>query len=396
MVLLLLLLSLSFAQVKVLSTERNEGSFAIGSLEDGVCFVGREDRGENNYDALVGVCSDKCKVYSVGSRKDDYSYTVVSFGRACLAGLVTFGRGNMDIALVEFGPNGVRVRSTLGRKADEMLWYMTEVKNGFALVGGVFERNWDILIIRLSRDLKVLWSKRIGTEKDEYAYGVVQKGDKYYVAGRSNFRGNWDGFLLVLSEQGDLLSSSLYGSPKKDYFRYVGLYKGHILAVGRTEERDDSDVLLILPEEGRYYAYDGGDFDYGRVFRETRDGLVLMGDTYKSGDSDGLLLYLNGDFEVKGAYTLGGEGIESVRFLDGSLNFAGYTYSFTLDNDIMIGRLPPKCLVRRKEVIPVRVKIERFPYPVKEEDYPLESPLLNFKVRKVEIREIDPCGLAVD
>jgi len=121
-----------------------------------------------------------------------------------------------------------------------------------------------------------------------------------------------------------------------------------------------------------------------------------MGDTYDSGDSDGLLLYLRDNFEVEGAYAIGGEGIESIRFLDEDLNFAGYTYSFTLDNDVLIGRLLPKCLVRRKEFTPVRVKIERFPYPVKEVDYPLESPHLSFKIRKVKIKEIDPCRSTVN
>jgi len=246
MVLLLLLLSLTFAQIKVISTEENEGSFAVGSFKKGLCLVGRRDGEISRYDALVGVCSDKCEVYSIGSKKDDYSYTVVSLGDKCLAGLVTLGRGNMDIALVEFGSDGVKVGKTFGRDADEMLWYMTRVRDGYILVGGVFDRNWDTLVIKLNEDLEIQWSRRIGTVRDEYAYGVVQKGDKYYIVGRSDFRGNWDGFLLTLDEEGNLLSSALYGSSKKDYLRYVGLYRGYILAVGRTEARGDSDVLLIL------------------------------------------------------------------------------------------------------------------------------------------------------
>ncbi|MDQ7082085.1 MAG: hypothetical protein Q9N34_03190 [Aquificota bacterium] len=47
----------------------------------------------------------------------------------------------------------------------------------------------------LDRELNPVASFRIGTPAEEYAYSVVLKGERIYVVGRTNFRGNWDGFV---------------------------------------------------------------------------------------------------------------------------------------------------------------------------------------------------------
>ncbi|WP_457601055.1 hypothetical protein [Hydrogenivirga sp.] len=390
--LLLIVVSISLSQIRVLSTDSNEGAFSVKRLERGFCFVGRRSSDRFGYDALLGVCDGGCKTYTLGSPLDDYSYTVERYGGICLGGITTLARGNMDIALVIFGGSGVESVRYMGGRGEDMLWYMRRVSDGYVLVGGVRESDWDILVVRLSEDLKPLWVRRFGTGAHEYAYGVVEYKDSYYIVGRSKFRGNWDAFILVVSAEGKLLSSELFGSERKDYLRYVGLFRGEPLAVGRSEALGTSDVLLLSPRSGLYRLYDAGEYDYGRVFSAYPGGLVLMGDTYREGVSDGLLIFLDEDLNPEGAYSMGSDDVESVRYLDESL-FAGYTYSITLDNDVMLGELPLECrgFVRALKLVERRAPLRFYPYPLKVKEYELIELDLGLRAKKLQLREMSPC-----
>ena len=386
---LLFLTGLVFYNPAILFTENNEGAFSVRKIGDRVCLVGRMDNGKD-YDALVGVLGGD--FFRISSERDDYSYTVESFGDRCIAGITTLAKEGMDMVLVEFGRGRPKVLKAIGGPGDNMLWFMKRVSGGYLLVGGVKEGDWDILIVRLNGNFSVEWSLRIGTGKHEYAYGAVEHRGTFYVVGRSNFRGNWDGFVLELTNGGRLKRSYLVGSEAKDYLRFVGLFKGKVLAVGRSEARGDSDVW-IFSEEGSF-LFDGGEFDYGRVFVPWEGGIALMGDTYTEGQSDGMLLFLNERLEFLEGYRLGGEDVESIRFLTEEGWFAGYSYSFSLDNDILLGNARRLCkeIASRENferfVAPVRL----FSYPVQIQPYPLQEIDLNLRIEKIRLKRKDPCS----
>ena len=389
------LLLVCFAQsgIEVLSTELNEGAFSIRRIgRDGFCFVGRKDTLVNGYDAVLGVCGQICKVFSVSSQGEDYSYTVELFEERCVAGITTTFMGNMDIALTVFGMQGVERVSCLGGAGEDMLWYVRKVEDGYLAVGGVQEGNWDILILKLDTELRPLWVKRLGTRKEEYAYGVTGWKKGYLIVGRSNYQGNWDAFVMELDKNGKLLRSYLMGSKRKDYLRFISLWRGEPLAVGRTEGGKDSDVFILLPRSGLYRVYDGGEDDYGRAFSETSKGLVVVGDAYREGEPDGMLLFLDEGLKVMAGYSVGGQDVESIRFVDGNL-VAGYTYSITLDNDMLLGRVDISCgsFVREKVFKEVKVKMEFYPFPVKEVPYKIAPVECEFEIKDVFFRKIDPC-----
>ncbi len=386
---LLLLGGLAFCSPLILSTERNEGAFSIGVVEGKVCVVGRMES-EDSYDALVGTLEGE-SFFRISSEADDYSYTVESYKGRCIAGITTLARGRMDMALVEFGEGKPKVLKVFGDKGDDMLWFLKKISGGYLLVGGVRKEDWDVLVVRLDEDLEVLWSLRIGTEGEEYAYGAVEKDGRYYVVGRSNYRGNWDGFLLELTPGARLERSILVGSEAKDYFRFVGIFGDKVVALGRSEMRGGSDAWLF--SEGRSFLYDGGEFDYGRVFIPWDRRLVLMGDTYREAQSDGMLVFLDARFEVLEGYEIGGDGIESVRFLIPEGWFSGYSYSFTIDNDILLGNVRDLCpgFVRRKNYERFEVPMEVYSYPVRVSPYALKELDLEFEVEEVKLKRIDPC-----
>ena len=359
------------------------------STEGKVCVAGRIDRGKG-YDALVGVLGGR--FFRISSEEDDYSYTVEIYGDACLAGITTLARGDMDMVLAEFGRGRPRILRVLGGKGEDMLWFLRRVSDGYLLVGGVKEEDWDILVVKLGEGLDLEWVLRAGTEGHEYAYGAVEHRESYRVVGRSNFRGNWDGFLLEITPSGRIERSILVGSDAKDYLRFVGLFKGRLMAVGRSEARGDSDVWIF--SEGASFLFDGGEFDYGRVFLPWEGGVVLMGDTHSEGQSDGMLLFLSEELDVVEGYSLGGEDVESVRFLTEGGWFAGYTYSFTLDNDLLLGKVGNLCpaLVRRKTFRRYTAPVKIHGYPIRPRPYSFGELDLSMRIEEVRLRSMDPCS----
>ncbi|HID05297.1 MAG TPA: hypothetical protein EYP20_05780 [Aigarchaeota archaeon] len=383
------MLGVLLASVFVLSTEWNEGTFAVVERGEKVCLAGRIDSEGRGYDAMVGVLVES--FYRVSSRREDYSYTLESYGEKCIAGITTTGRGNMDIALVTFGDGNPEVVLSLGGTGEDMLWYMRKVENGYVLVGGVRFVNWDILVIKLNDDLEPEWHLRIGTERNEYAYGVAEREGFYYVVGRSDYRLGWDGFILTLSQEGLLKSAKLLGTEGKDYLRYVEVLDGFLLSVGRTEVDGDSDVLLC-DERDRCVIYDVEEFDYGRVIVKGEGGFVLAGDTYVGGQSDGLLIFLDTELNPVSCVGVGGDNHDSIRSLTPKGTFAGYTYSFTLSGDAIVGRGG----VCEKASHMLRCKrkhfnVERLPFPVVSKPYELTKLSLKLSIYPLEMETIKPC-----
>ncbi len=386
------LINTSFALL--LGSDSNEGAFSIRSVKGGFCFSGRMERGESQYDALVGVCrDDKCKVWYVGSGRDDFSYSVERYGEGCLALVTTLSEGDMDLSLVFFDEKGARVVRHFEGSGDEMGWYLKRVKGGFLLVGGVREDDWDILVVRLDGELNLIWSRRLGTKAQEYAYSAVEEGDAYYVVGRTDLGGDWDAFVLILSRDGSLRASYRTGTPAKDYLRYIGLVGGKPFAVGRSELRDDSDILVLDVISWKALLIDGGGFDYGRVFAVSDRSVLIAGDSYRGTDPDGFVILAGEDFTPLRGWSVGGEDVESIRFITEEALIAGYSYSFSLNNDMMLGRFDPSChpFVREKGFKAREVKLRTLEYPLRVTRHKLKEVRSSLTTGKVELDSRDVC-----
>ncbi len=387
-------LSIASAQVSffLLSSDYNEGAFAVKERDTNLCFAGRKDSKHRDYDALLGICSGKCESFILSSPQEDYSYTVETFKNFCVAGVVTLCDGDMDMLVVVYSKEGIRGKVYLGGKLQDMLWYLKRVDGGYLAVGGVQDGDWDILVLKLDEELKLLWTKRFGTSAQEYAYGAVEWRGRYIVVGRSNYRGNWDGFFLELSSTGELVDSYLFGGNGKDYLRYIGLVEGEPLAVGRTESTGDSDVLLIFPKMGKFVVYDSGSFDYGRAFELTDRGLVLVGDIYRDGSFEGFILFLDKELNPVEGYALGGYDTESLRFIDGKY-FVGYSYSFTMDNDVLLGSLEGSCpgFLEKVNFHRKRGSLKFWEYPLSLRQYRLERFGCEFSISRANLRVIKAC-----
>jgi hypothetical protein len=389
---LLILVSLVFPQVWLLSSPDNEGGFAVKDLGGRVCIAGRRLTEDRLYDALLGYVRDEEAVLFLwGTRGDDMLYSVESYGEGCIFPVVVTERGNLDVAFVSL-EESPKVIGILGSPLDDMVWHLRRTPGGYVAVGGVRGKDWDVWVLFLDENLRVVRSLRIGTPADEYAYSSVLFGDALYVVGRTNFRGNWDSFYLVLDAEGSLRRARVLGGEGKDYLRYVGDAGGRLLAVGRSEVSGDSDLLLVLLEEERGWLYDVGTFDYGRAVVERPFGYLVFGETEVEGNREGLVLVLRRDAEPLRVYLLGGEGAEAVRYADGEF-FLGYSYSFSLTGDLILGRIGRGCggVFRLYRVLVSEAFLDPADFPVEVKPHPLETLSLRYETRRVRYGLRDLC-----
>ncbi|GAB6066391.1 hypothetical protein JCM9492_14840 [Aquifex pyrophilus] len=298
------------------------------SYEKGVlCITGRHT--EEKESALLGY---NLRFFTLDLGEGSYSYTVQVVHDKCLAGVVYIKKERENVALVLYKRDLLRVIK-LPFKGGLMLWQVLRTDEGFILVGGIRERDWDAFIAKLSRDFKVIWSRRLDFS-EEYFYSVEKAGGVIYAVGRIK-RKDWDGLIVEFTEEGKILESYTLGGAYKDYLRFVNEVNGKVIAVGRSEDEEgDSDLLVY--DFGSYYLYDIGEYDYGRAVSEYGRGFIVAGETRFRGNNDGLFLILDDNFKPMKAYRLGWEGTDAVRFMDFPF-FTGYTYSFSFNPSLLFG-----------------------------------------------------------
>ena len=288
-----------------------------------LCTVGRRENEKE--EALLGY-----NLRFFPFKIPSYSYTVEVVNKNCLAGVVSEGK----IALVLYGKDGVKKVYEFSSKGYLMLWQTIKTKEGYFLVGGIKQKDWDAFIAFLDKSFNVVWKKRLNFS-EEYFYSVAQRQGKVYAVGRVKRKGNWDALVCVFSEEGKLLESFSLGSKGKDYFRFVKNLGGKVIAVGRSEnEFGDSDFLIY--DFKNYYLYDVGEYDYARAVNVYGGGYVIAGETRFNGNNDGVFLLLDENFEPIRAFKLGWENTDAVRFMDGQF-FTGYTYSLSFSADLILG-----------------------------------------------------------
>ncbi len=391
MVFFILILALLSLGLKILSSQTNEGAFSVKALKEGFCWVGRIYRDDRGYDALIGYCGQTCKSFALSGPKDDYSYTVDRLGSECLAGVVFESYSKTDIGLVLYTKD-VRFRlNTLGGVLEEMLWFLKVVsKDKVLLVGGVREKDWDLWVALLDRSFKPIWSVRLPLRGHQYAYGAVETQEGFVVVGRMEGMDGWDPFVAVFSHKGRLKAFYRVPFKGKNYFRFAYPHEGDILLVGRTEVNEDSDLLLCRLKGRDCFVYDVGSYDYGRSISEQEGTLIVVGDTEVE-SRDGLILILDKTFEIKKAYRVGLDDVESIRFVDKNL-IAGYTYSFSFDNDAMVGEIDLRCPLFES----ARAKVKRTNFPLKplevsSDTYPLKEVSFPLKMEELPLKAREPC-----
>ena len=130
-----------------------------------------------------------------------------------------------DLYAVAVGPSGVYVAGATSQGA----------LPGATFAGG----QWDAFVARFDPAGNPVWSKQIGTDGDDFAYGISLGGDHILVVGGTSgnlvsgaYTGGEDAFLRFYDLDGNVLGTQEFGGGLNDSGRGVIAYKGGHLVSG--------------------------------------------------------------------------------------------------------------------------------------------------------------------
>jgi predicted secreted protein len=312
--------------------------YSCSNGEGGDLWLARTDlQGEMLWNAIYGGSGEDIG-YSV-RQTDDHGFVVVGSTRS-------YGLGEERLWLLKVSSNGSkmwdRIFGGFVSSAGDGGLSVDQAKDGGYIATG-YTRSFgaggkDLWLIKTDSEGNEQWSKTFGGTKDDVGMSVLQAEDGgYIVAGRtaSYGAGGDDIWLLKVSSEGIEQWNTTFGGSKDDVgFQVVELGDGYALA-GRTESAsaDERAILIKTDKVGRKQwerTYQG---NTALSLQRTEDGGFILAIRTDSTETvkDALLLKTDGSGNPQWSMPLRGPkdeiGSAAAEISDGYA-MAGITSSF--------------------------------------------------------------------
>ncbi|HQQ96456.1 MAG TPA: hypothetical protein PLX35_04300 [Cyclobacteriaceae bacterium] len=275
-------------------------------------------------------------IYLAPMKKSGYMMTGMSssFGRKEDALIVRLDNALNPVWQRTYGGNGL-----------DFAWGVQQLSEGGYMMAG-FTNSFgsgglDSWILRLDNKGDTVWTKTVGGAKDERAVLVIQTYDgNFVVIGQTDSWGNGstDVLLMKISGQGKLLWTKTFGGEKSDRgFNVLEMANHDLILSGISEnnEHHDTDALLIRTTSSgdliwkKTYGHAGVDVSHFLLVRDNQNILLAGYTAYQSGLHEPLLVEVdgNGNLLKQATYRFDGD----ARIMSGYLNkrneFIGIGYA---------------------------------------------------------------------
>jgi hypothetical protein len=236
----------------------------------------------------------------------------------------SFGAGNYDIWLIKTDAGGDTTwTKTFGGIFTDMGQAVQQTNDeGYIITGYTSSSgagSFDALLIKTDSAGDTLWTKRLGSSGDDYAYSVQQTVDQgYIVTGITSSFGanNYDLWLVKIDASGDTLWTKMFGGSgiEAGYSVQQTADEGFIIC-GSTDSfgNGPQDLWLIKTDAAGDTVWTktlGGDaFESGNTVRQTADnGYIICGctDSFGAGDFDAWLIKTDANGDTLWTQTFGG------------------------------------------------------------------------------------------
>lgn len=221
-------------------------------------------------------------------------------------------------------------------------------------ISSSFGNSKEIILMDISPDGEMLWSKAIGGKKADVGNKVKQTSDGGYVivGNTSSFKAQRkDIYVVKLNQDGVIQWSAIYGGKNVEYgFDIEQTSDDGYILTGETNSFDveDHDILVLkLNSQGSLewgHTYGDHKIEFGQAIHETEGGYVLVGetnsfaeaDTVENSDEGGIndiiLMKLDYEGEVIWSNLYGGKDDDYVTDMivdgDNGIFILGNTYSY--------------------------------------------------------------------
>ena len=254
-----------------------------------------------------------------GGDEDDIAYGIVALekGDSAVVGTCkSYDAKRTDICLTRMTSKGeMKWRLWLGGKKKEQGRAISRAADGTILVLGhtnseTSNYDYDLHIAKVSLDGKLIWEKRIGGERDEFAGGIAGTDDGgALVVGSSESYGDGDKniYIAKLDKNGKLLSAHTVGGVKDDVATSLTRTRDgkFVLAGYREIERaGDADFFVMkMDQNGKkiWAQTNGGEYEdmLNGVTATVDNGIVAIGKTRSYGSEQSDLTVMKYDADGK-------------------------------------------------------------------------------------------------
>lgn len=353
---------------KVKPTEEFQKTFGGKDDDDAYGIIQTPDNGYMTVGTTASFGSGKSDVYvnkldstgnlewskAYGGLEDDYGRAIVHSGDGnvfVMGYTSSFDAEFKQIYVLKLNYEGnVLWSKTFGLDRSDYGTSMASTSDGGVVILGETindingPKNSDILLIKLTKDGTIEWSKIYGGKSTDYGYSVSQTSDGGFIVGgetNSFGAGEWDCYLLKLDKDGKLEWSKTYGESKTDYGRVARQTSdGGYLMVGNTFNFGGADLdIMVVKTDAK------GDIQWAKMYGgekteyvlnvDIKDKHVLLsGYTNSFGISveDAFLLCMDENGKVSWGKTYGGvfddHAISATITNNGGVIFSGRTASF--------------------------------------------------------------------
>ena len=290
----------------------------------------------------------------VGGSKAEYVFGLCELGDGfVVAGWSnSSGFGGYDILVVGLDSEGiVRWSKSIGGEGDDVAFGVCEADDGIVVAGYTlsFGGSSDIFLVKVSRSGEFEWMKTIGGIGVESAWCVRRAPDGFVLSGAAGSANGSDALLLKLSLNGDIMVSDALRGPGDEVASCVALTADGGLAVTgycvAANASGDIYVVRLSPENEIQWAkrIGGGGWDEALCIEQASDGgFIIAGwsSSFGLGGSDALVLKLDSDGKLEWARVIGGPDSDKAAWVteaaDGSFIVVGATDSFGKGGDIFV------------------------------------------------------------
>ena len=294
----------------------------------------------------------------LGGPRKDIAYAIDENNKGALyvAGLSkSFSKeGDYNVYVLKLSPEGkVLWSKSMGGPGKDYGYDITATKDGGAVVVGKTKSfghgHYDMYVIKLSSDGKILWSKAFGGTSNEEAHGVTElpDGSLIIVGGTESFgAGDFDFYVVKLAPNGKKLWERYYGQKKADLFYCVTpAADGGFTAAGYTRsygsKKKDLTVMHCDKEGNTVWHKIVGrqNHEIANGIVSTKNGVLVVGSTKSKGHgkNDFYILTLDNNGQLTFDKAYGGKKNDVAnavaRTKDGGFAVAGESESFGDDTE---------------------------------------------------------------
>jgi len=285
--------------------------------------------------------------------------------------------GTKDIWLLKIDPSGtITWQKRYGGSGMDIGNQLLSLSDGNLLITGVTSSNdgditgnhgtggyTDALVMKLSPEGNLIWSKCFGGSKNEELLQAVISDGKIFLAGYANStdgdippdQKNYDVWLLALDDSGNKIFSKIYGGSQNDVaYSMVQSASGDLVMAGYstsidgdlTENKGDQDYwILSVSLSGKLNwqkSLGGSEAEYANSIINDKDGGFIVGGVSYSQDGDISQALGDGDFwmaklSAKGDLiwnqSLGGSDNDNLRSLTFNQPLGEYFVAGDSDSD---------------------------------------------------------------